>query len=361
MTASAQRRIGGNRIVSIPRSHRVIACRGGDRTAVEERPLDPPQTGELLLKVRVVGLCGTDLFKLDSGTVAAGTVLGHELVGEVAGVGDGVSSFRHGDRVVVPHHVACGKCALCLRGAATMCEAFKENLLAPGGFADHVVVKERATSHAARKLPDDLADEVAVFMEPAACVLRGVHKADVDAEGVAVVQGGGAMGLLHLLVLSAVHPGLRILIIDPIEERRGLARRLGASSAASPGDDARRALTEMSDGLGADAVFDTVGGAAPLDSALALTRHGGTAVLFAHAPAGERAGFELNTLFKHERRVLGSYSGGLEEQSRVFAMMRDGALDPSPLVSHRLPLADFASGVAIARRRKALKILFTPR
>ncbi|GMQ96275.1 MAG: zinc-dependent dehydrogenase [Gammaproteobacteria bacterium] len=338
----------------------VIACRGGDRTAVEERPLVPPQAGELLLKVRVVGLCGTDLFKLDNGAVAPGTVLGHELVGEVSSVGDGVTGFRNGDRVAVPHHVACGECALCLRGAVTMCEAFKENLLAPGGFADHVVVKARATCHAARKLPDDLADDIAVFMEPAACVLRGVHQADVDPDGVAVVQGGGGMGLLHLLVLAAVHPRLRILIIDPIEERRSLALELGASAAASPGGDARRALMEMSTGLGADAVFDTVGSAALLDSALALTRYGGTVVLFAHAPAGECAAFELNTLFKHERRVLGSYSGGLEEQSRVFAMMVDGALDPSPLVSHRMPLVDFASGVAIARRREALKILFTP-
>ena len=346
--------------VSIPSTQRVIACRGGHHTALEERPLTPPQAGELLLRVRVVGLCGTDLFKLDSGTLAPGTVLGHELVGEVAAVGDGVSGFREGDRVAVPHHVACGECALCLRGATTMCEVFKENLLAPGGFADLVVVRARATAHGARKLPDDLLDEVAVFMEPAACVLRSVHKAHVDPDGVAVVQGGGGMGLLHLLVLTAMHPGLRVLVIDPIEERRSLAVTLGADSAAPPGDQARRALMEMSGGLGADAVFDTVGGAALVESALALARDAGTVVLFAHAPAGERAGFELNTLFKHERRVLGSYSGGLEEQSLVFSMMRDGRLDPSPLVSHRLPLAEFASGVEIARRREALKVLFTP-
>lgn len=338
----------------------VIACRGGDRTAVEERLLAHPQVGELLLKVRVVGLCGTDLFKLDNATVVPGTVLGHELVGEVAGAGAGVIAFRDGDRVAVPHHVACGECALCLRGADTMCDVFKENLLVPGGFADHVVVKARAASHAARKLPDDMADEVAVFMEPAACVLRGVHRASVAQDGVAVVQGGGAMGLLHLLVLRAEHPEGRILVIEPIEERRSLALKLGADAAASPGEGATRALMEMSGGLGADAVFDTVGGATPLDSAIALTRAGGTVVLFAHASAGERASFDLNTLFKHERRILGSYSGGLDDQSRVFSMMQSGALDPSPLVSHRLALVDFADGVAIARRREALKILFAP-
>jgi L-iditol 2-dehydrogenase len=347
-------------IVSIPSSHRVVVCRGGDRTDVEERPLATPQAGELLLKLRVAGLCGTDLFKLETSSAPPGTVLGHELVGEVACVGDGVRAFRVGDRVAVPHHVACGRCVLCRRGAATMCEAFKENLLAPGGFAEHVLVRPRATACAARTLPADLADEVAVFMEPAACVLRGVDKTDMDADGMAVVQGAGGMGLLHLLVLLGLHPRLRVLVIDPMKDRRALARTLGAQAATRPGDDTRDALMEMSAGVGADAVFDTVGGTGALESALALTRFGGAVVLFAHAPEGERAGFELNTLFKHERRVLGSYSGGLEEQARVFDMMTEGTLDPSPLVSHRLPLEDFATGVEIARRGEALKILFAP-
>jgi L-iditol 2-dehydrogenase len=346
--------------VPLPRRHRVIACRGGDRTAIEEQFLAAPSGGELLLKVRVVGLCGTDLFKLESGTLEPGTVLGHELVGEVVAVGDDVASFRLGDRVAVPHHVACGACALCARGAETMCEAFKENLLQPGGFAEHVLVKARAATHAARTLPAALPDEVAVFMEPAACVLRGVRHAGVEPRGVAVVQGGGAMGLLHLLVLAAVHPELRVLVVDPLVERRRLAAALGAMAVAGPGDEARESLMALSDGLGADAVFDTVGGAATLDSALALSRHGGTVVLFAHAADGERAAFNLNDLFKHERRILGSYSGGLEDQSRIFDMMLDGRLDPSPLVSHRMALEDFASGVALARRREALKILFTP-
>ncbi len=346
--------------MSIPHSHRVIACRGDDQVAIEERPLQGPRSGELLLKVRVVGLCGTDLFKLDNHLASPGTVLGHELVGEVLAIGDGVTNFDANDRVAVPHHVACGVCALCVRGAVTMCEVFKENLLAPGGFSDYVIVKARAVTHAARKLPVDMDDEVAVFMEPAACVLRGVRQAHLRADDVAVIQGGGSMGLLHLLVLGAVHPALRVVVIEPLESRRKLAVALGATAAVAPGDEALGATMEVSGGLGADAVFDTVGGAALLEIALAHARHGGAVLLFAHAAAGERAGFDLNALFKHERRILGSYSGGLDDQSRVFSMMLDGSLDPSPLVSHRLALADFSTGLAAARRREALKILFTP-
>ncbi len=140
----------------------------------------------MLLKLRVVGFCGTDLFKLKTGTAPAGGVLGHELVGTVAALGEGVSGFALGDRVVVPHHVPCGECVLCRRGAETMCAIFKENLLEPGAFADHILVRPRAVAQAARKLPDGLSDESAVFMEPAACVLRGIDRSGLTGEGSAV-------------------------------------------------------------------------------------------------------------------------------------------------------------------------------
>ncbi len=318
-----------------------------------------PAAGELLLKLRVVGFCGTDLFKLDTGSARPGTVLGHELVGQVIAAGEG-AGFRTGERVAVPHHVACGQCVCCRRGAETMCETFKENLLEPGGFAEHILVRRRATAHAARRLPPELSDDAAVFMEPAACVLRGVDRSGLTEEGVAVVLGAGSMGLLHLLVLRAALPGVRVVCVDPVEPRCALADRLGADLGCAPGTGVADAVRTLSQGEGADAVFDTVGGARALRDGLALTRWGGSVVLFAHAPQHERADFDINTLFKHERRVVGTYSGGLDEQARVFELLRHGDFDPTPLVTHRLPLDQFEEGVRLARDRKALKVLFTP-
>lgn len=241
-----------------------------------------------------------------------------------------------------------------------MCSVFKENLLEPGGFAEHVLVRARAARLAARKLPAGLGDDTAIFMEPAACVLRGVERAGLGDEGLAVVQGGGSMGLLHLLVLRAVRPRVRVQVIDPLPARRELARALGADAVTAPGGDTDAALGEHRGVLGADAVFDTVGGAAALASALALARHGGTVLLFAHARPEERAGFELNELFRHERRIVGSYSGSLAEQAAVFALMTDGRLDPTPLVTHRLALEEFDEGVRLARTRAALKVVYMP-
>ncbi len=339
---------------------RVAALDADGGAVIEERSVPDAGKGEILLKVRSCGVCGTDLYKIANRTVPPGTVLGHELVGSIIAIGDGVKGFEPGQRVVVPHHVPCGQCALCRRGAHTQCAVFKENLLEPGGFAEAVLVRRRAVREAARVIPDDVPDEAAVFMEPAACVLRGIDRADLPrARGTAVILGAGSMGLLHLLVLRAVEPGIAVIVSDPLEERRGIARGHGATAVVGPGDLAD-AVAEVSRGLGADAVFDTVGGPGPLDQAIGVLRPGGTAVLFAHAGERATAGFELNSFFKAEKRIISTYSGGVGEQKRIADLIFAHKLDPSPLVTHRMPLERFGEAIGLAQSRQALKILIMP-
>src|SRR5436305_3731746 len=122
----------------------VAACAAGGSVRIEIRPRPVPGPGEMLLRLRCAGLCGTDLFKLRHGTAPDGTVLGHEILGTVATLGEGVAGFALGDRVAVPHHAACGECALCRRGNEPLCPAFREHLLVPGGFSEWVLVRERA-------------------------------------------------------------------------------------------------------------------------------------------------------------------------------------------------------------------------
>lgn len=346
---------------------RVAACAEGGAVRIETRPRPTPGPGELLLRLRAAGLCGTDLYKLRYATEPAGAVLGHEVVGTIDALGEGVVGFAAEDRVVVPHHVSCGECDLCRRGSDPLCPAFRENLLVPGGFSEWVLVRERAVRRAAFGIPPHVPDEVAVFLEPAACVLRGLRHARLpetalpgSSPGCAAILGGGSMGLLHLLVLKAVHPTLRVAVSDPLPERLDLARRLGADVAASPGDEIRHKILTATRGLGADAVFDTVGGAGPLEDALALSRPGGAVVLFAHAAAGERADFDLNAFFKTERRLLATYSSALADQREVYRLLVGRRLDPSPLVTHHLPLSRLEEGVALSRERRALKVLLTP-
>jgi len=345
---------------NIASTHTVVACLGGDETALEQRPTPSPQAGEILLALRVVGFCGTDLYKLDTGTAPIGGVLGHELVGEVIALGSGVDTFALGDRVAVPHHVSCGECALCRRGNETMCDVFRENLLVPGGFADTILVRPRAVEHAAKRLPEGLSDAAAVFMEPAGCVLRGIRRSGLEGTPTAVILGAGSMGLLHLLVLKAVFPDAQVTVIDPVAERRAMAETLGAAHTSEPGKTALENIMASTDGLGVDAAFDTVGGDTTIAAGLDLARQGGTVVLFAHAPGDGSAQIDLNSVFKFERQILGTYSASVDDQAEIFDLLSSGALDPSPLVTHTMALDEFETGVSLARNHQALKVLFTP-
>ncbi|MFP6739119.1 MAG: zinc-binding dehydrogenase, partial [Planctomycetota bacterium] len=134
---------------------------------------------------------------------------------------------------------------------------------------------------------------------------------------------------------------------------------LGADFACEPAG-AKAAVDSISSGEGVDAVFDTAGGCEALDACLQLGRRGSTVVLFAHAEAGEMAGFELNRLFKEERRLVGSYSGGVEDQDAAWELMLSGALDASMLVSARVGLDQFDKALELVCSRQGLKVLMEP-
>lgn len=342
---------------------RTVTCQQPGRVVVEDRPSLSPGTGEILLDLSACGLCGTDLVKIARGS-HRGSVLGHELIGTIAAIGQGVEGFSIGERIVTPHHVACGECRLCLAGATTRCQTFQVDQLVPGGFSDQILVRPLAVRKAARGIPDTLSDEAAIFLEPAACVLRSVDRSDllrVKALGLqpsAAILGGGSMGLLHLLVLRALVPDAILIVSEPDEGRRQRASELGATAVVAPaelGETVRR----VTDASGVDAVFDTVGHPALLRPAVDLLREGGSLVLFAHFSTDAPPAIH-DQLFHHERRVLGTYSGSLDEQNRVFDLLERGSLEPQCLVTHRVPLQQFDQALELARDPRALKILLVP-
>ena len=337
---------------------RVARTTANGNLELADAPEPAIRAGEALIELVYCGLCGTDLYKLADAGRAPGEVLGHEVVGRV--IESRADSLRPGDRVVAPHHAPCGVCRLCRSGAETMCPRFAENLLDPGGFSELIRLRRRAVETTVRKLPARLSDEAAAFVEPAACVLRGIDRAGLAPETPAVVViGAGSMGLLHLLVLRASFPAARILIVEPDPGRRATATQLGADTIVTPDELADR-VDAASPQTGADAVFDTAGGQAAFDLALQATRPGGRVVLFAHAAHDARVTFDINAVFKSERQVIGAYSGSPAEQKRVLDMMLRGALDPSSLVTHRLPLDRAAKAVDLCRRQAALKVLLHP-
>jgi L-iditol 2-dehydrogenase len=317
-------------------------------TRLEERPTPAIRAGELLVRVRGCGLCGSDLAKLHApGRLPA--VLGHEVVGEVVHRGEGVAGFRPGDRVVVAHHVPCFACHYCRRGSPSMCRAFKASNLDPGGFAEYVRVPRPNVEHATFRVPPGMPDAVAAFTEPLGCCLRAVRRAGLAAGDTALIVGLGAMGAL--LVQLAGRAGARVAATDVLAARRDLGGSLGAT-AVSP-DAVPETLAALTGDRGADCVVLTSGAPALVRQALGWVRDGGAVHLF----VGEGEGpLPVGELYHRELTLTATYSSSPADLAEAFRLLAAGEVRVAELSSHRVPLARLDEAVRLMERREALKV-----
>ncbi|PYN85460.1 MAG: alcohol dehydrogenase [Candidatus Rokuibacteriota bacterium] len=330
--------------------------RGGGRLGAEEWPRPSIGDGELLLRLRGCGLCGSDIAKIVDPATRVPAVFGHEVVGEVAAVGGGVSAYVVGDRVVAAHHVPCGECHYCRRGSDSMCAAFKASNLDPGGFAEYVRVPVPNVRHATFRVPPHVSDEAASFVEPLACCLRAVRRARVQAGDTAVVVGLGSIGCLFVQLLKRARAA--VVGADALAQRAVFARDLGADAAGTL-EAAADAQRELSAGRGADLVVLTGGGAAVLPWAAAVARDGGAVHYFAGG-GGDALPLPLETLYHRELTITATYSSSPSDLAEAFGLIAGGAVEVDRLITHRVPLERLAAGVDLMRRREAFKVYVTP-
>ncbi len=332
---------------------------GDGRVEARSLPVPAIGSGELLVALRSCGLCGSDVYKIVHGTVAAPAVLGHEVVGTVVAVGTGVQAFSPGNRVVVSHHVPCGTCHYCRHGNVSMCRAFRESNLDPGGFAAFIRVPQRHVAEVTLPVPDSLADAEAAFTEPLASCLRALKRSPLEAGEAAVVVGLGSIGLLFIQLLGL--RGARVVGVDPIPERREIARHLGAEAALDPTrEDVAAAIRAVSDGRGADLAVLTAGSAAVLPPALAWVRDGGALCCFAPLAPDAAVPVNLNPLYYRELTLFGSYSPSPADLREALGLLAARRVRAAELITHRLPLSALGEAVALVRQRRALKVILGP-
>ena len=334
---------------------RAAVLRGPGIVTEEDWPSPEVGSGELLLRLRGCGLCGSDIAKIVAPPGPGPLVVGHEVVGDVVAAGAG-APYAVGERVVAAHHVPCGACHYCRRGSASMCRAFKASNLDPGGFAELVRVPAENARHATFRIPASVSDEAASFVEPLACCLRAVQRAGVEAGDTAVVVGLGSIGCLFVQLLK--RRGAFVAGADVLATRAEFASQLGADAA---GDDATAsaAARGASAGRGADHVFITGGGAAVLPWAAATVRDGGSIHVFAGGP-GDALPLPLGTLYARELTLMATYSSSPRELREAFELIAAGQIRTGELVSHRVSLARLADGVALVQAHRALKGYVTP-
>jgi 2-desacetyl-2-hydroxyethyl bacteriochlorophyllide A dehydrogenase len=317
---------------------------------VETTARPEPGPGDVLVRVGLAGLCGTD-YGIWAGERPVGypLVLGHEFVGQVEAVGTGVRRVRAGDRVVIEPNYACGSCALCREGNRNLCLSRTAiGIDVDGCLAELARVPERCCWPA----PASVTDEELVMTEPLAVVVRAAARAGVRAGDSVAVVGAGTLGLLALQVL--VGAGARVMVVSRTPRRFALARELGASAtqlaADGPLDVAARAFSGR-EGVGA--VIETAGMQEAVNHALALVRPGGRVVLtgLPHEPTP----VAFFSVVRREVTIVGSmiYQDEFPEAMRLVAA---GTVRTRPLLTHRFGLAAIGEAFAAHQRPDAIKV-----
>jgi L-iditol 2-dehydrogenase len=359
-----------NQEMKVPATMQAVVYRGVNDMRVERVPVPAIGPGELLVKVATCGICGTDLKKIHTGSHSAPRIFGHEMAGTVAQVGEGVTNFALGERVMVFHHVPCGDCYYCRKQTPAQCPLYKKVGVTAGfepsggGFAEYIRVMDFiVASRGVVRIPEGVPFEQAAFVEPVNTVLKGVKLLNLAAEDTVLVIGQGPIGLMWAAL--AGRTGARVLTSDLYPERHAIAARFGLKDPINAGTEnvVERVFAET-DGRGADAVILAVGGNALIKTAMDAVRPGGKVMLFAQTQHGE-ASFDPGAVCMDEKTLLGSYSSSFpildEVTGLVFGGYRNG-FDLTQLISHRFPLEQAVEAIEIASHPKAdsMKIMIEP-
>ncbi len=322
---------------------------------VRSMPRPEVQRGDdVLVKVRTVGICGTDLHivEVPPGFEAVpGTILGHEFMGEVAAVGDQVRDLKPGDRVVIEPNIACTTCIYCKMGMPNECLTLTlTGIERHGGLAEYCVMPARNV----HKVPDSVSDEVAALTEPLSCVLGGTEKVRLQPGETAVILGGGPIGLLYLQVFRAA--GARTLVVEPQPDRADYARSFGAHVVIDPKNEDVAARVIQETGIGADVVVDAVGN--QFGNALKLARRRGAILLFGINLRAQENIRQFD-ITRNEYRVLGSWIGAFNFPM-ALNVLASGVVDAQRMITHRISLGEFEQGIEELKTGRAIKVQVRP-
>jgi L-iditol 2-dehydrogenase len=309
---------------------------------IEEVQDPEPGPGEVVCNVLACGVCASDVTDWYVAPRLP-AVLGHELVGTITAAAADASAPPIGTPVAIHHHAPCGECRRCRRGHETLCERFRATRLDPGGFAEKVRLSPELTTELL-ELPESVDALAGTFVEPLACVLRAQDRAGLRPGDALLVVGAGVNGLLQI---AAAHArGVEaVWVREPRPERLELAERWGAEHHGNELVDVAMVCTPKPDAIAAAAL---------------ATAPGGTLCLYAPPAPGAPLPLDGSDLFLRELAVTASYSAGPRDMRAALELIASGRIDPSSLVSHRLPLDATAEALGLQRSATALKVVVEP-
>lgn len=343
---------------------RALTFQGPGEVRIEERPTPELQApDDAVVRIDATGVCGSDLHIYHGRLkIEPGFTIGHEYVGTVIEAGDAVTRVQVGDRVAGCFQTACGTCFHCMRGEYQRCVESRSFGLGAtmgslqGTQAEYALVPRANLT--LQRVPDEVSDDVALFAgDVMGTGYHGVAASGLAAGETAAVLGLGPVGLCA--VQAAKLAGARVIAIDSVEQRLAVAESFGAIPLHLTEQDVRAEVKKLTEGRGGvDVAIDAVGHTDVLDMAIRLTRAcGRVQCIGIYAERGE---IHLGLAWLKSLTVRGGQANVIAHLDPVLEMLADGRLDPSPLVTHHMKLADAPEAYAIFDRREALKIVLRP-
>ncbi|HML21371.1 MAG TPA: zinc-dependent alcohol dehydrogenase family protein [Aggregatilinea sp.] len=313
------------------------------RAGFSSAPVPEPGPDDVLIQVHAAGICGTDIHILKGEYEARYPLIpGHEFSGVVVSVGDNVTRFKVGDRVTADPNIPCNRCLACQRNEPNQCENLQAvGVTRDGAFAEYVVVPEGNVFAIG-----EMSFAAAAMVEPLACVAWGLERLSIPPGASALVFGAGPMGCLLSQALHA-SGAARVVVTDVVPHRLALAAELGATETVLADDQQDRKLRSIEPG-GYNLVVDATGIPKVLEAAFSYLRARGTLWVFGVTPNDARVTFPSYEIFRRDLAILGSFAVNRTFQESI-SMIRSGRVKVEPLISHTLPLEDFAQGFELAQ------------
>jgi len=328
-----------------------------------DAPEPEPLPGDLKLRVRYCGVCGTDLHEYEHGAGARlsgdlSPIMGHECTGEVVALGPGVGGFEVGESVVVnPGGQPCGRCEFCRAGQEERCtRTMGVGYHRSGAYAEYMCTR----ANRAIKLGAEAPLDEAAMSEPFAVARHGISQGDLQPSESVLITGAGPIGALSIIAARQAQAD-RIIASEPAPRRRELARTLGAEVLDPAEGPVADRVGELTGGAGVDVAVECAGLAPAMDDCLGSVRRGGRVVVV--SVFGEPYPINLLSLMVTERQVIGSYgTGGSDRLAEAAALIASRKVDLGPLISVRISLAEVPATFAVMAADRSLhnKVLICP-
>lgn len=337
---------------------KAVVFRSPGEWRIEERKVSPPKEDEVLVEVKVCGICGTDLHIYHGSYPALFPLVpGHEYSGVIKEVGRMVTHLKPGDRVTIDPNISCGQCIYCRAGKLHLCK----NLTAigvnrDGGFAEYSCVPSRQVY----SFPPEMSFEEGAMVEPVACCLHGIDLAGIKSGDVVVVLGGGAIGNI-ILQLAKISGASQLIVSEPQEFRRKIAQLNGADLTVNPyQENLTQFVRDYTGGEGADVVIECVGSSATARQGLELVKRGGKVVFFGVCDPKAEMTIKPYEIYRKELTLVGSFVNPLTH-SRAISLLAHRRIQIAPLITHRLPLEEFGQALELHGKPEVIKIMITTR